>query len=76
MSFSTTKKIKGLVINPVTKSNENEHKKGIFHQRSISKGASIILIMYSNNDLDTITSTTTDKEVQNGAIMKKKGFRG
>ena len=51
------------MINPVVKSNDNEHKKSIFHKRNIATGASIIT-MYSNNDLDTATSTTADKEVE------------
>jgi hypothetical protein len=38
-------------------SNDDEHKRSVFHKRNmIATGASIIT-MYSNNDLDTTTST-------------------
>ena len=58
------------MINPVTKSNNNEHKRSIFHKRNIATEASIIITMYSNNDLDTTTSTTADKEVESGATTE------
>ena len=58
------------MINPVTKSNNNEHKRNIFHKRNIATEASIIITMYSNNGLDTTTSTTADKEVESGATTE------
>ena len=51
----------------MTKSNNNEHKRSIFHKRNIATEASTIITMYSNNDLDTTTFTTADKEVESGA---------
>ena len=54
----------------MTKSNDNKHKKSIFHKRNIATEASIIITMYSNNDLDTTTSTTADKEVESGATTE------
>ena len=54
----------------MTKSNDNKHKKSIFHKRNIATGVSIIITMYSNNDLDTTTFTTADKEVESGATTE------
>ena len=57
------------MINLVTKSNDNEHKRSIFHKRNIATQANVNT-MYSNNDLDTTTSTTADKEVESGATTE------
>ena len=57
------------MINPVTESYDNERKQSIFHKRNIATG-SIIITMYSNNDLDPTTSSTADKEVESGATTE------
>ena len=54
----------------VTKSNDNEHKRSIFHKRNIATQVSDITIHSNNDFLDTTTSTTADKEVESGATTE------
>ena len=58
------------MINPVTKSNDSEHKRSIFHKRNIATQEASVITMHSDNDLDTTTSTTADKEVESGATTE------
>ena len=58
------------MINPVTISNDSEHKRSIFHKRIVATQEASVITMHSDNDLDTTTSTTADKEVESGATTE------
>ena len=54
----------------MTKSNDSEHKRSIFHKRNIATQEASVITMHSDNDLDTTTFTTADKEVESGATTE------